>query len=104
MGRRGGPADWDEPRDRGQPTPVELPDLAVERAEIAHASDLSDAAVFAKDVAVLHDGDVAQRSAPKRRLRSGGRRDLREVADQQGAHDTDGRSSACVRAAASASS
>ncbi len=96
----------DEARDRGEAAPVELLDVAAERAEVAHAPRRRDAPVLAEHVGVRRDLDLAQRRAPERRAASRRRRDLREVADEERAHDgvIDGRSSACSPAAASASS
>ncbi len=95
----------DEPGNRRQPAAVELLDLAEER-EVGHRADRGDVPVLAEHEGVRGDLDVAQRGATERRVLSSRRRDLREVADQQGGHAAgiDGRSTACSRAAASASS
>ena len=73
----------DEPRDRAQPAPVDLDDVAVERRQVAHAPHRLDRVAGAEDVRVLEHLDVAERGAAQRRLTAGRRRQLRQVADEQ---------------------
>ena len=49
----------DEARDRGEPTPVDLVDVAVDALEPAHAARRRDAPVFAEHVGVRRDLDLA---------------------------------------------
>ena len=80
----------DEARDRAEAAPVELLDVAVERAEVAHPPGRRDPPVLAEDVGVLDDLDLAERRAAERcsRARRGG--ELREVADEQAARGVSG--------------
>ena len=73
----------DEPRDRAETAAVELLDVAVERAEVPHATDLGDARAVAEDERVLEDVDLAEGGPTQRRGRARGADDLREVAQQQ---------------------
>ena len=98
----------DQTRDRGQAAPVELLDLAVERPQITHRTDLRDAPVLAEDVGVLDDIHRSKRRPAERSTGSRGRHDLREVANEEPGHGcvagTEGRSSPLSRASSSASS
>jgi hypothetical protein len=49
----------DEPRDRAEPAGVDLLDVAVDTAEVAHPSDGRDAALLAEQVRVLEHVDRA---------------------------------------------
>ena len=51
-----------------QAAAVELLDVAVERAEVAHPPGRLDPAVLAEDVRVLDHVDLAERGAAKRRV------------------------------------
>src|SRR5439155_677264 len=73
----------DEAGKGAKPTAVELFDVAVEGREVAHAADSGDPAVLTENVRLLEDIHLAERRAAKRSSGSGGRRELREVADQQ---------------------
>ena len=73
----------DEARERAEPAPVELLDVAVQGAELAHPPHLGDAAVLAQDVAALDDVDAAEIDSPQRRARARRGHDLLEVADEQ---------------------
>ena len=70
-------------RDRAEPAPVELLDVAVERTEVGHPADRSDPPVLAEDVGVLDDVDLAERRAAKGRFRPRRGGELREVADEK---------------------
>ena len=95
----------DEARDRAEPAAVQLDDVAVERAEIAHRPDRFDRLAVAEDVAVLDEVDLAERLPAQRRFAPRRADDLTQVADEQPRHDqTLGRSRPCSRAASSASS
>ncbi len=72
----------DESRDRGQPAPVDLLDVAGERSQLAHLADRDDASVLAEDVGALDHVEEPERLATKGRGAAGRRGDLREVADQ----------------------
>src|SRR5439155_26597830 len=69
----------------GEASAVELLDLAVEGAELAHPPDCGDPPVLAEHVRVLDHVDPAEGVAAKRRARTGRRRDLRETPDEEGA-------------------
>ncbi len=72
----------DKPWDRAEPPPVHFLHVAVQRAEVAHAADLGDAAVLTEDERILEDVDLAERRAPQGRVRSCRRRDLAQVAHE----------------------
>ena len=96
----------DEAGDRATSTRVELLDLPVERAEVAHAPHLHDLRPLGEDVRLLDDRHLAQQRPAQRRGIAGRRHELRDVADEQAAHapGSIGRSRSCSRAAAIASS
>ncbi len=73
----------DEAGDRAAAGRVELVHLAVERRQVAHPSHRLDRLAPAEDVGVLDHLDLAERSAAQRRRATRGRRELREVADEQ---------------------
>ena len=88
-----------------EPARVELVDLAVQRRQILHPADGLDDAVPAQDVRGFENVDLAEGRAAKRRIVSGGCRELAEVANEQPRHvDALGRSSSVARATSSASS
>ena len=104
----------DEARDRAPSSPVELDDVAVERAELTHRADADDLLALAEDERVLEHVDPAELGAARRS--DGGRRgdELREVTDQEPAgagrvgHPVEswcciGSRTSCCAAAASAS-
>ena len=96
----------DEAGDRAAPLRVELLDVAVERAELAHAPHLHDLRSLQQDVCILEDRHLPQQGPAQRRGVAGRRHELRDVADEQAAHapGSIGRSMSCSRAAAIASS
>ncbi len=96
----------DEAGDRAASPPVDFDDVAVDRLEIAHASDRHDLRALAEDERVLDDRDLAEKCSAQRRCVAGRRHELTDVADEQAAHapGSIGRSSSCSRAAAIASS
>ena len=71
---------------RREAAAVDLLDVAVERAEVAHEPGRRDPAVLAEDVRVLDHVDVAESAAAKRRGRSRGGGELGEVADEEAGH------------------
>ena len=73
----------DEPRDRTQPPAVDLGDVAGERRKVAHPSDRLDPVGGTEDEGVLEHLDLAERRPAQRGAASGGRRHLREVAQEQ---------------------
>ena len=73
----------DKARNRAQPAAVELRDVAVERRQVAHPPDGLDRVAGAEDERVLEHLDLAERRSSQRSLGSGGRRQLREVAQEQ---------------------
>ena len=73
----------DEAGDRAQAATVELPHVAVERRQVAHAADGLDRVAGAEDVRVLDQLDLAERRPAQRRVAPGRRGQLREVADEQ---------------------
>ena len=97
-----------------EPVPVQLLDVALERAEVAHPADCGDRRAVAQHVCVFEHLDLAQGLAASRRVVSGRRRELRETAHEQArrrrgdlAHPATagglGSSSPCASAAATAS-
>jgi hypothetical protein len=76
----------DEPRDRGEATTVEHLDLLPERAEVTHPADRLDRPVVHEDIRILDDVHLAERRSSEWRGRARGRRDLREVSDEEPAH------------------
>ena len=74
----------DEPRDRAEPAAVDLDDLAVEQpAGRACAPPPRSTSPRAEHVRVLEHVDLAERGPAQRRLAPRGRRELREIADEQ---------------------
>ncbi len=73
----------DEARDGAEPAPVELLQLAAERRQVAHPPDRLDAVAGAEDEGVLDHLDVGELPPAARESPGGGRRDLREVANEQ---------------------
>ena len=73
----------DEAGDRAVAAPVELDDVAVERGQIPHPPDRRDHAVLAEHVRVVEPVDVRERASTERRVATGRRDELLEVADQQ---------------------
>ena len=96
----------DEPRDRTEPAPVHLDDVAAKSGQVAHAAHRLDRLATAEDVRVLEHLDRAERAAAERRLTARWRRELREVADEQRhvSRGTDGIAIPPCAAASSASS
>ena len=73
----------DEPGDRAAPAAVELHDLAVEGPQVAHPPHRLDRLAGTEDVRVLEHLDLRESLSAQRRVASGRRRELREVADEQ---------------------
>ncbi len=73
----------DEARDRRATAAVDLHHVAVDRPEVAHASRRRDAPGVAEHVAVARHVDRTQRLATQRRAAPRGRRDLREISNQE---------------------
>ena len=73
----------DKARDRAQPAAVELRDVTVERRHVAHPPDGLDRVAGAENERVLEHLDLAERRSAQRSIGSGGRRQLREVAQEQ---------------------
>jgi hypothetical protein len=73
----------DQTRDRAQPTPIELLDRTVEARELAHPTDACDTTLLAENESVLEDLHLPQSVPAQRRLPPRGRRELRQVADEQ---------------------
>ena len=73
----------DEPGNRAQTASVELAYVAVERRQVAHATNSLDRVAGAEYVRVLEHVDVAERGSAQRCLAPRGRRELREIADEQ---------------------
>ncbi len=80
----------DEPGDRAEPGAVELLELAllgpaVERPQVAHRADRLDRRTVADHVGVLDHVDPTERLSPQRPATPRGRRDLRQVPQQEAA-------------------
>jgi hypothetical protein len=73
----------DQPGDRGQAPPVQHVDVAAELRELSHLPDRGDQAVLAEHERVLQNVDVPKGPSAQRRMRARGRRELRDVADEQ---------------------
>ena len=73
----------DEARDRALAAAVDLLDLAVQRAQVAHAPDGFDRTVAHEHETVLDHANVFQLGSTQRRTARPGRCDLREVTDEQ---------------------
>ncbi len=76
----------DEPGDGAEPTTVDLVHVAVDAGETHHGAERLDQPVAHENECVLHDLDLAEGGAAQRCPRSGWRRELREVADEEPAH------------------
>ena len=76
----------DEPGDGAEPPTVDLVHVAVDSGRLAHGADRLDQPVAHENECVLHDLDLTERGAAERAPRSGRRRELREVADEEPAH------------------
>jgi hypothetical protein len=76
----------DETRDRCETTGVELLDLAVERAEVAHPPGRRDSPVLAEDVPVLEDVNLTEGTAAERSVAAGRSDEPGEIADKEAAH------------------
>src|SRR5204863_261694 len=75
----------DEPWDGAEPAPVELDDVALQAAELAHGADARDEAVLAQDERLLDRLDASEVRAAERRALTCRGGELREVADQEAA-------------------
>ena len=70
-------------RDGAQPPTVELDDLALDRREVAHPSDGLDRVAGTEDKRVFEHVDLVERRSAQRGVSSGGRRELRQIADEE---------------------
>ena len=98
----------DESRNGAESAPVDLLDLVVDRAEVAHAPDRRDSLIRTEQVRVLEHLDLREGAPAERRSAAGRADELGEVADEEpprsgGAHAI-GTSRPCSAAASAASS
>ena len=75
----------DEPWDGAEPAPVELDDVALQAAELAHGADARDEAALAQDERLLDRLDASEVRAAERGALTCRGGELREVADQEAA-------------------
>jgi hypothetical protein len=73
----------DEARDRAHFATVHLDDVVVECRQVRHEADGLNRVPVAEDERAVEHLDLAERGAAQRRVRSGGRRHLRQIADEQ---------------------